>query len=959
MSAPSVFISYSHKDERWKDRIVTHLRVLRELSAIEIWDDRQIGIGENWYREIEKAIAEADVAVLLVSADFLGSKFILDEEVPRLLQRREKNELHIIAIIIRPCAWRLVDWLKRMQLYPKDAKPLSSGNTHKIDENLATITETIYNILSQSKPTAPSLIKLSLAKLPLTDAYIFGREKELLMLDAAWNNHRTNIVTLVAWGGVGKTALVNKWLSQMAKDNYRGAERVFCWSFYSQGTSDRVVSADIFIAEALKWFGDTNPWQGSPWDKGERLAELIRQQRTLLILDGLEPLQSPFPVETGKIKDPGLTALLRELARQNPGLVVISTRLPVDDLKDCQESTVLEIDLENLSREAGAAYLSHLGVDGTDAERQAAANNFGGHALALTLMGSYLKVMHNGDIRKQQEIPYLADDQKQGVHVRRLMESYEYWLKGKPELDILRLMGLFDRPSSRGAMEALRKEPAIQGLTDTLQKLKDADWQFAVANLRDLGLLARPSTMLPTGHSTQDEELDCHPLLREHFGEKLKVENPKAWCEAHGRLYEYYKSAAKEYPDTLEEMVPLYEAVFHGCHAGRHQEVLEEVYWRRISRGRERFALLKLSAFGADLTALSGFFDPPWRKPVDGLREDWKGFVLNEAGFDLRALGRLVEAAQPMQASLETMLAQKNWNQSAKAAGNLSELTLILGDVTQALAYSEQSVQLADRSGDPFQRMVNRTKIADAQHQAGRLAEAQAAFHEAEEMQTKGQPEFPLLYSVQGHQYCDLLLSQGDYVEAGRRASQILEWANQYGQGLLSIALDNLSLGRAHLLQSQREPDHPFNESLNYLNRAVDGLRQAGDQTYVPQGLLARTEVYRLTGALDKAQRDLDEAFSIAARGGMGLHLADCHLEYARLYIANVSLRGGVLERSEMPKQSPPESGIASQSALAMTPEQLKQKARQHWEIAQKMIEKMGYHRRDKEMEELEKRLKS
>ena len=76
--------------------------------------------------------------------------------------------------------------------------------------------------------------------------------------------------------------LVNKWLSQMGHDNYRGAERVYGWSFYSQGAAEgRQVSADQFIAAALTWFGDPDPTVGSPWDKGERLAELIKQQRTL------------------------------------------------------------------------------------------------------------------------------------------------------------------------------------------------------------------------------------------------------------------------------------------------------------------------------------------------------------------------------------------------------------------------------------------------------------------------------------------------------------------------------------------------------------------------------------------------------------------------------------------------------------------------------------------------------
>jgi hypothetical protein len=142
----------------------------------------------------------------------------------------------------------------------------------------------------------------------------------------------------------------------------------------------------------------------------------------------------------------------------------------------------------------------------------------------------------------------------QGAHARRVMESYERWLQGEPELDILRLMGLFDRPAEKGALDALRKEPAIPGLTDSLQKLNETQWKFAVNNLRELRILAPEDQHAP-------DELDCHPLLREHFGEKLKAENIKAWQEAHGRLYEYYKTSAKEFPDTLEEMALILTAL--------------------------------------------------------------------------------------------------------------------------------------------------------------------------------------------------------------------------------------------------------------------------------------------------------------------------------------------------------------------------------------------------------------
>ena len=172
-------------------------------------------------------------------------------------------------------------------------------------------------------------------------------------------------------------------------------------------------------------------------------------------------------------------------------------------------------------------------------------------------------------------------------------------------------------------------------------------------------------------------------------------------------------------------------------------------------------------------------------------------------------------------------------------ASNLSELYLTLGDVTQALAYAEQSVGLADQSGDEFERMGNRTTLGDALHQAGRLAESQTAFHEAEEMQKKNQPEFPLLYSLQGFRYCDLLLSQGDYAEVERRASQTIGMGKARFRYLLDIALDNLSLGRAQLLHFQHDPKLPITQFTNYL-KPRSGWLAAGRATRTFATRLAR-----------------------------------------------------------------------------------------------------------------------
>jgi hypothetical protein len=161
--------------------------------------------------------------------------------------------------------------------------------------------------------------------------------------------------------------------------------------------------------------------------------------------------------------------------------------------------------------------------------------------------------------------------------------------------------------------------------------------------------------------SEQAGGLDAHPLVREHFGERLREGAPEAWQAGNARLYEHYRRAAPELPETLEAMMPLYTAVVHGCRAGRVQEACDEVYWRRIHRGNEAFSGRKLGAFGAELTALAAFFDLPWTRPSARLRAADQAWILNDAGFALRALGRLPEAAELMRAGLELSTHRRNY----------------------------------------------------------------------------------------------------------------------------------------------------------------------------------------------------------------------------------------------------------------------------------------------------------
>ena len=460
-----------------------------------------------------------------------------------------------------------------------------------------------FSSASRKLPTRSGPEKISIARLPVTGSDLFGREEDISFLNDAWANTEVNVVTIVAWAGVGKSTLVNHWLRGMAAQHYPSAEMVFGWSFYRQGTSGDTSSSDEFLDAALTWFGDPDPRVGTPWEKGERLAKLISHRRTLLVLDGLEPLQNPPGSQEGRLRSPALQALLKELAAFNTGLCVITTRLPIADIADHERSSAPRRDLEHLSSDAGAKLLEALGVRGDQPELRSASDEFGGHSLALTLLGSYLTDAYNGDIRRRKEVSEdLSHDVRQGAHARKVMESYHAWFGEGPELSVLRMLGLFDRPTDEKPLAALLNPPAIPGLTEALTNLSPTEWRTIVARLRRARLLAAEDPHNPG-------QLDTHPLVREYFGEQLRYQRTEAWKECNRRLFYYYQKLSPHLPNSFREMEPLFLAVICGCNAGLFREALHEVYIPRIQREDASFAANILGARGPLLSVLAHFFE--------------------------------------------------------------------------------------------------------------------------------------------------------------------------------------------------------------------------------------------------------------------------------------------------------------------------------------------------------------
>lgn len=148
MERTKLFISYSHCDQSWLKRLKVHLALLQRRGIVHVWSDTRIEVGARWQEEIEAALDESRIAVLLVSADFLASEFIWNEEMPKLLEH-QKRGMKILPLIARPCAWLIAPELSVLQGRPPDGRPLSLGTEAEVDWDLAEFVYEIAGLLEQ------------------------------------------------------------------------------------------------------------------------------------------------------------------------------------------------------------------------------------------------------------------------------------------------------------------------------------------------------------------------------------------------------------------------------------------------------------------------------------------------------------------------------------------------------------------------------------------------------------------------------------------------------------------------------------------------------------------------------------------------------------------------------------------------------------------------------------------
>ncbi len=588
---------------------------------------------------------------------------------------------------------------------------------------------------------------------PLQPAPHFrGREREVAQL-SAWVDDIASpdrVHALVAAGGTGKTAIVERVIAQLGAHWPKpGAGSVLVWSFYERPRSDAFLRecGQLFLGES-----DDAPAGG----RLERLQRGLRDGRPhLIVLDGLERVQAEaggvgaLARARGELEDHQLKLLLQAVAA---GLgrtrMLVTSRFPLVDLRDWHHRGVVETPLDDLPTEAARAVLRGWEVRGDDAQLDAVTAQVGGHALSVAVIGSYLSHFEEGRIEaaarfKLQEA--VRDDPK----AAKLARVLGYYAERLPvdERDVLARLSVFPRGISLEVLGVLVDAGgAVAGVllnsTHALPKL--------LRRLVDRGLVFR--------YSATDGTLTwtAHPFVRERFAGLLGCAASEVFEAVAQKLGQGLEQRPEKHPED-KALLDRYEQLIEVMQlAGREQEALD-LYWDGL--GGHAHVAGRLGEYARGHRILRAFLPSNGDAlPISSrVRERDQAAGLSDLALFAEALGRLGEAAA-LQSEVDRRVQglddPKQWSIVQQ---NTSSLALLLGRLRWAEAASEQAKRQAHAARNQREHRDSLVLRAFARHRRGAIRDAQIDFATAASLEDNHTP-----YSGRGQRYARHHLDLGN-----------------------------------------------------------------------------------------------------------------------------------------------------------------------------------------------------
>jgi len=667
------------------------------------------------------------------------------------------------------------------------------------------------------------------------------------------------VVSVVAAGGTGKTALVDKALHEAKLSDRAG---FFVWSFYEDPHTD------AFLREAYVYFtGEKDAPTGGMLERLQ--IALSGDLPHVLVLDGLERVQSEGGSKRrGELEDLQLKRLVRALAGGvGNARALVTSRFPLADLESWNGAGHKAIALDDLERAVALDVLRAWNVKGDDANltRLIEPLNVSGsyHALSVAVLGSFIGNFGGGDPARAPQF-VLEDAQEADPKARRLHRILDGYARAltQSERDLLARLTLFPRGVKIEFLGwIVQAGGAVAG---ALVGLSDAQLANQLERLKQLGLVFRYKTGAEVVYS-------AHPFLRDFFRTLLGTRAEDVHESVRAKLAPSLEEGPEKAPSDPAILDQYEFLIEQSLLAGRAQEACD-LYWYGLGGYRSLGNWLGENTRG--LRILERFFpEDDFSRFSTVLSPERQSGLVNGLGLFAEGAGDLVRARAALVRSQTLDNAAADLRNESLGEQNLAEVELLTGRFSSARQHSDRAVHLAEAGEDDLRRADGLSYRAAAHFALGEVAASQADFARATELQ--GDP----LYSIPGvwHSECQLFLGE----PAGGLAQTTqanLERCHDYGWHR-DVCLCSALLARI-LLPS----DSPT--AAKHLQDARAFAERSGDVELQLRCFQSACELSRHLGDLPQSIAEGESGILLADTCGFGKYSIDIRISLAEAYLA-------------------------------------------------------------------------
>ncbi len=684
---PSIFICYSHQDKGWRDRLLKFLEPLNDEEKI-VWSDLDIQPGDIWDEKIKDSLSQVTIAMVLVSQDLLNSRYVKNEELPRILKRREEEGVVIIPIFLRHSTVKSVSFKytneegieQRFYLHQfqspsnnSPSNPLCDLKKSEYEKVFVSVEDKLRSLIEESKKKQSEPSKKAVQ--PLTTSGLVdtqlppvrrwqGRREELQELQTALGNDHLRLIEITAAGGYGKTALARKFTDQLT------ADWPVLWVNFNQPYP--LAQFGRWLLEELKQNYDEK------WNDGQLIDAIskgLTAKPCLLVLNNLET------VLTAPVNLVYQQFLQKWLNTESSSKLLVTSReqlkFPVN-LQDYYYSWPLK----GLKEADAMRYVTEdHGLTGSDEELAQFVDKMGGHPLLMELVCSLMKDKFGKGVS-------VTESQNLGLNmfdVEGYHRDTETCVREVITASLARLSKEFRESLTR--LSVLREsfdDRLAQGLIPAITE-------------EDLRYLARLSLLqeFPPEYNVKRRQFQFLPLISMVVQDQA---NPEILRSAHQLALDYYLAHLPVPPwESLEDLKEYLEAFYHAGALGEWQLAYDILNEERGGEGKNK----SVDSF----LDLQGFY----RKRADLYEEIIAGSQreqvcyrnsLNRLGICFLNLGQYEKAIAYHQQSLEISEAMGDQQEVAISLGNLGNCYNCLGQYEKAIAYHQQSLNISEAMGD-------------------------------------------------------------------------------------------------------------------------------------------------------------------------------------------------------------------------------------------------------------------